>query len=143
MAPTRRTMILRDILVSATVLAVSAVLVLAGVARGAAPQQAVSEEVLEMGRTVYEEQCQSCHGAEGQGDGPAARFLDPRPRDFTSGQWVYTSGDVESLVDLINTGVDDTGMTPFEDLLTAEEMSAVANYVLTTLVQGQEGAARR
>ncbi len=130
----RRISLFRELIVAAAVLAVFTMFALAGAAHGAPAQQAVSEEFLEMGRVVYSEQCESCHGAEGQGNGPAARFLDPTPRDFTRGEWVYTTGDVASLVELINTGVDDTGMTPFEELLTADEMTAVANYVLTLRV---------
>ena len=34
------------------------------------------------GRRVYENYCLGCHGEEGAGDGPAARYLDPIPRSF-------------------------------------------------------------
>ena len=40
---------------------------------------------LELGRSVYERDCIGCHGPKGDGQGPAARFLSPRPRDFTKG----------------------------------------------------------
>ena len=135
MVHSRHTTLFRELIVTASVLAVFAVLALAGAAQGVPPQQAASAEVLELGSVVYSEQCASCHGSEGKGNGPAARFLDPKPRDFTSGEWVYTNGDVESLVAIITAGVDDTGMTPFEELLSEEEISAVANYVLDRLVQ--------
>ena len=139
----RQTTLFRELIVAAAVLAVFAVFTLAGVAQGVPTQQAASEEILEMGRVVYSEQCESCHGAEGKGNGPAARFLDPKPRDLTSGEWKYTNGEVESVVELITTGVDDTGMTPFAELLSEEEMSAVANYVLSLVVQDQSGRATR
>ena len=135
MVHSRHTTLFRELIVAAAALAVFAVFALAGAAQGAPPQQAASAEVLELGSVVYAEQCEACHGSEGKGDGPAARFLDPKPRDFTSGEWVYANGDVESLVAIITTGVDDTGMTPFEELLSEEEISAVANYVLSRLVQ--------
>ena len=31
------------------------------------------------GRTIYKEYCMQCHGAEGEGDGPAASGLEPKP----------------------------------------------------------------
>ena len=35
------------------------------------------------GRTLYLQECSPCHGERGDGAGPAAQFLEPRPRDFT------------------------------------------------------------
>src|SRR5262245_43193344 len=37
------------------------------------------------GKVIYERKCLLCHGEKGDGKGPAAELLDPRPRDFTSG----------------------------------------------------------
>jgi mono/diheme cytochrome c family protein len=36
-------------------------------------------------KQLYEKNCQSCHGASGKGDGPAAKVLKPPPQDFTTG----------------------------------------------------------
>ncbi|MEQ1564828.1 MAG: cytochrome c [Myxococcota bacterium] len=48
----------------------------------------------EPGREIYVAKCQSCHGVEGRGDGPAARALPKRPRDFTSPAfWSSTTDD--------------------------------------------------
>ena len=35
------------------------------------------------GKAVYERNCISCHGEQGDGRGYSAQWLDPRPRDFT------------------------------------------------------------
>jgi mono/diheme cytochrome c family protein len=44
------------------------------------------------GRAVYAAKCQACHGAEGRGDGPAARALPRKPRDFSSSEfWASTT----------------------------------------------------
>jgi len=40
------------------------------------------------GKTTYETLCLSCHGATGKGDGPAGAVLDPRPRDFSIGEFM-------------------------------------------------------
>jgi mono/diheme cytochrome c family protein len=34
----------------------------------------------EEGEQFYRTNCASCHGAEGMGDGPAAKALDPKPK---------------------------------------------------------------
>ena len=33
--------------------------------------------------------CNSCHGMEGKGDGPVAAALDPKPRDYTAGDFKF------------------------------------------------------
>src|ERR1043166_2223901 len=35
------------------------------------------------GKLVYVKWCAGCHGETGAGDGPAAHYMLPRPRDFT------------------------------------------------------------
>ncbi len=36
------------------------------------------------GRAIYVAKCQACHGAEGRGDGPAARALPKKPMDLSA-----------------------------------------------------------
>jgi len=42
-----------------------------------------------IGTEIYQFRCAVCHGKKGAGDGPAADFLYPRPRDFTLGMFKY------------------------------------------------------
>lgn len=42
----------------------------------------VTAEVLAEGRKLYAANCAACHGADGRGDGPMAKSLDPAPRDL-------------------------------------------------------------
>ena len=46
---------------------------------------ASSPQDLEAGKQVYTRKCAQCHGDDGQGTGPAANEVFPRPRDFTRG----------------------------------------------------------
>ena len=54
------------------------------------------------GRELYGQHCAACHGEQGNGQGLAARFLFPKPRDFTRGQFrlVSTKNYVPSREDL-------------------------------------------
>ncbi|MBK8946793.1 MAG: cytochrome c [Ignavibacteriae bacterium] len=38
--------------------------------------------MVEKGNTLYQTNCASCHGADGNGDGVAAAALNPKPRNF-------------------------------------------------------------
>jgi hypothetical protein len=41
-----------------------------------------SADTVEFGALVYHQNCASCHGATGRGDGPAVRELSPRPANL-------------------------------------------------------------
>jgi mono/diheme cytochrome c family protein len=41
------------------------------------------------GKTVYDTNCASCHGPTGKGDGPVGAALNPRPRDFSLGEFKF------------------------------------------------------
>jgi cytochrome c oxidase cbb3-type subunit 2 len=48
-------------------------------------------DMLTLGRSIYERRCMGCHGAKGDGKGPSAQFLNPKPRDFTTGLFKFRS----------------------------------------------------
>ncbi len=118
----------------------------AGALAGPAPSPAAVAEpqqfdaaVLELGEEVYLSQCQPCHGNQGKGDGPAAKFLESRPRDLTAGAWESvsegTTFEVASVAGVVRAGIEGTEMEPFEDLLEEDEILAVAAYVIETFVK--------
>jgi len=41
------------------------------------------------GKTLFETNCLSCHGAGGKGDGPVGQALTPPPRDFTKAEFKF------------------------------------------------------
>src|SRR5262245_36305034 len=43
------------------------------------------------GQLLYQRRCALCHGARGDGNGVVARWLEPRPRDFSSGNFKLRS----------------------------------------------------
>jgi high-affinity iron transporter len=89
-----------------------------------APKQAPD---LAPAATLYAARCAACHGPVGDGAGPLAEKLEPRPSDFRD----TTRQSARSVFGLFNTitlGVDGTAMTPFSDL-SAEERWRLAFYV--------------
>ena len=103
----------------------------AGPARGGEP---ATPEDLAWGKTVYVRACANCHGTQGKGDGMAAEFLDPRPRDFTKGRYKFRttpSGAVPTLEDLgrtVSHGLAGTAMGPWREL-SSKDLRAVLLYV--------------
>jgi high-affinity iron transporter len=66
-------------------------------------------------RAVYAARCAACHGAEGRGDGPAAKGLQPAPTDFHDHERLDRRS-AYALYSTITLGVSGTAMTAFTDL---------------------------
>lgn len=90
------------------------------------------------GRDLYEFHCSVCHGEEGAGDGPAAEFVYPAPRDFTLGMFKYKTSPFKTmpptdddLFHTIKTGLPGTAMPAWESLLSDAQIRE-----LITIVKG-------
>lgn len=57
----------------------------------------VTPALLALGRETFADRCAVCHGAEGHGDGPDARFQSPAPRDLSEGQYMIRTTESGSL----------------------------------------------
>jgi cytochrome c oxidase cbb3-type subunit 2 len=97
-------------------------------------QQATLESVKAEGAVVYGQYCVGCHGASGDGRGPAAEMLIVKPRDFTKGVFKFrstASGELptdQDLYKIISRGVYRTSM-PEWSLLSERERVAVIQYI--------------
>lgn len=103
---------------------------------GEAPA-AVSAEDLNHGLQLFNRYCASCHGYDGGGAGPAARNLDPKPRDFRAAQFLYGSAVGEGglptdreLKTTIRNGVTSRGMPAWAGLRDAD-LDALVSYIKT------------
>jgi cytochrome c oxidase cbb3-type subunit 2 len=91
----------------------------------------VTADLLDRGRQVYTQRCIGCHGPNGDGNGPAATFLSPRPRDFTLGVFKFRttpSGSLPTDGDLFRTvtrGVRWTAMPPWHELPDKDRFAAI------------------
>ncbi len=89
------------------------------------------------GRAVYRRRCAACHGIAGDGRGPAARFLEVAPRNFTTGvyKWRTTgSGELPTDADLLRTvrrGVPGTAMPGWDGRMAIRDMWAAIQYLKT------------
>jgi mono/diheme cytochrome c family protein len=57
----------------------------------------------EKAKEVFAQRCVPCHGATGQGDGPASATLDPKPRKYIDTEWQASVTD-DYLVKIIKYG---------------------------------------
>src|SRR5690606_31517815 len=74
---------------------------------------------LKSGMMIYNEKCQSCHGAEGKGDGILAAGLDPEPTDFQDPGTLKHLSAVQAY-NVAKLGLEGTAMRSFNELSEAE-----------------------
>jgi len=79
------------------------------------------------GRSVFQQNCQSCHGANGHGDGPSSGELEPKPTDFHSERMDSISP--FQAFNAIRLGVPGTSMAAFA--FSDAEIWDLAFYVLS------------
>lgn len=94
------------------------------------------------GAEVYRQQCAGCHGVTGDGNGPAAAYLLPKPRDYRKGVFKFTAtpyGYKPARMDLertIRRGAKGTSMPPFP-WMSDEDLNDVIDYVILLSQRGE------
>jgi len=83
------------------------------------------------GKALYKFRCEVCHGEMGAGDGVAAEFMYPKPRDFTLALFKYKTSPGtalprdEDLFNAIKYGLPGTAMPGWSTLLTDEQIKSL------------------
>src|SRR5262249_48716832 len=101
----------------------------------------VGMDHLPAGADNYRRLCLHCHGFTGDGAGPTAPFLTPRPRDYRLGKFKFTStapGEKPVRDDILHTlkaGVMYTAMPSFA-LLDGPTLESLVDYVLFLSIRG-------
>ena len=80
--------------------------------------------------------CFTCHGVTGEGNGPRASFNIPRPRNFTSeeSRRVFNR---ERLFKSISNGKVGTVMPAWARVLTPQQIANVAEFVFQAFILGK------
>lgn len=83
------------------------------------------------GKDLYKQRCEVCHGEQGAGDGPAAEFMYPKPRDFTLALFKYKTSPGttlprdEDVFNIIKFGLTGTGMPAWKSLLSDKQINSL------------------
>ncbi|MBI4501694.1 MAG: c-type cytochrome [Gemmatimonadetes bacterium] len=97
----------------------------------------VDSAAVARGKVIYQDKCASCHGDQGDGNGPVAPYLWPRPRDLTAASYMLrttASGELPTDEDLFRTitlGMMGTGMPAWGQALSVEQRWQVIFYIKT------------
>lgn len=99
------------------------------------------------GRGLYVQYCAACHGENGDGNGGAARFLYPKPRNFRDGQYRMVSAvnrlpTDDDLMRVILRGMPGSAMLPVAAHLGEADRRALVAYVRELTRQGIEAHVR-
>ncbi|NOX53498.1 MAG: c-type cytochrome [Planctomycetes bacterium] len=100
-------------------------------------------ERLQRGNVLFRENCAECHGITGDGNGPKASGMNPKPRDYRKGVFKFTStkpGLKPARADLVRTiqlGIPGTYMPSFEGDLSDEDIDALVEYVRWLSMRGE------
>lgn len=80
------------------------------------------------GAKVFKTNCETCHGPQGYGDGPAGQALDPKPKNLP--ELAAQVGD-DYLFWRVNTGKPGTSMAPWAGILTEEQIWQAVAFIRT------------
>lgn len=106
-------------------------------------QFVVAGQNLRHGRKLYARHCQHCHGVSGDGDGPTAKYLNPRPRDYRLGVFKFTSTNKDTkasrddLKRVIAQGIPGTYMPAFVPMLKDQELVSLVEYIRWLAMRGE------
>lgn len=94
------------------------------------------------GKKFYDANCATCHGVKGDGQGPRAYFINPKPAVFTNAK-SRSSMNRPVLFDGVATGRRGTEMPAWDKVLTKQEIADVAEYVFRAFIQPGTASAKK
>jgi mono/diheme cytochrome c family protein len=92
------------------------------------------------GAAFYQANCVACHGARGDGAGPRAYFINPKPRNFTDAASRARFNRV-ALFAAVSEGRNGSEMPAWSKVATPQQIGDVAEYVFQAFVLARRGDA--
>jgi cytochrome c oxidase cbb3-type subunit 3 len=80
------------------------------------------------GMGLYQANCAFCHALDGTGRNWIGSFLEPKPRDFTSRNFVSSEAS-EELRERVRNGIPNTSMPAWKYVLDDEEINSIIAYI--------------
>lgn len=93
----------------------------------------------ERGRSLYFQNCLECHGLSGDGDGPRAYFIFPRPRNFHN-EATRETMNRPRLYDAVADGVNGREMPAWRFVFAAQDIADVSEFVYREFIAAGEAA---
>jgi len=91
------------------------------------------QQMLDNGRNLYASSCVSCHGETGKGDGPAGASLNPKPRNFTSGQGWKNGNSLSGIYKTLEEGIPGSGMISYNYLIPQDRI-AISHFIRNNFI---------
>lgn len=115
----------------------------------AAPAQAFQNGLVgnaSRGEKLYRSTCITCHGAQGDGQGPRAYFINPKPRNFIDPSF-RSAFNRPAIFSAVADGRRGAEMPAWSKVLTAQQIADVSEFVFVRFVRpggkGQPGGGGR
>ena len=88
-----------------------------------AAQAPAAADVSQESLTMFKSRCAVCHGEQGNGNGPGAAALNPKPRDYTNKEWQakVTDDQIRSVILMGGAAVGKSPIMPASPDLQAKE----------------------
>ena len=93
------------------------------------------------GKKLFVANCATCHGDKGDGKGPRAYFINPRPKNFLEAGPRATLNR-PTLYTFVSAGKLGTEMPAWSKVMTPQEIANVSEYVFRSFIQAGQSAAK-
>ncbi len=87
-------------------------------------------DFIAQGKELFNNNCKSCHGDNGMGDGPAGAMLNPKPRNFRAVDGWTNGRSIDQMYKTLQEGIPMTGMTAYEYLPKIDRFKIIS-YIRT------------